>query len=156
MESGRNKKNINVPSWIERFVSACFWENLKKNKCRRYAHFISYRNGFDQRVARQQLCKHDPTRNNRWGCVFHVVRPTPSTGNGPMNPQSDTCHVFSPWSMPSNSRTKGLCNPFLGNDSVNTFPRMGQWYATRWHHQQYRLCFPWRLRSAYKRSEFRS
>jgi hypothetical protein len=29
-----------------------------------------YCNGFDQRVVTQQLCKHGPTRNNRWGCVF--------------------------------------------------------------------------------------
>jgi hypothetical protein len=31
-----------------------------------------YCNGFNQRVARQQLCKHDPTRNNRGGCVFRI------------------------------------------------------------------------------------
>jgi hypothetical protein len=48
-----------------------------------------YRNGFDQRVARQQLCKHGPARNNRWGCVFYVIRVKPSVGNGPMNSQSD-------------------------------------------------------------------
>jgi hypothetical protein len=47
--------------------------------------FIKYSNGFDQRVARQQLCKHGPTRNNRWGCNFYVVRAKPSAGNGPMN-----------------------------------------------------------------------
>jgi hypothetical protein len=29
-----------------------------------------YFNGFDQRVARQQLCKHGSTRNNRWGCFL--------------------------------------------------------------------------------------
>jgi hypothetical protein len=27
-------------------------------------------NRFDLRVARQQLCKHGPTRNNRWGCFL--------------------------------------------------------------------------------------
>jgi hypothetical protein len=37
----------------------------------------SYCNGFDQRVARQQLCKHGPTCNNGWGCVFYVARATP-------------------------------------------------------------------------------
>jgi hypothetical protein len=31
-----------------------------------------YCNGVDQRVARQQLCIHRPTRNNRGGRVFHV------------------------------------------------------------------------------------
>jgi hypothetical protein len=31
-----------------------------------------YFNGFDQRIARQQLCKHGPTRNSRGGCVFRV------------------------------------------------------------------------------------
>jgi hypothetical protein len=31
-----------------------------------------YCNGFDQRVARQQLCKHGPTRNNRGGCASYV------------------------------------------------------------------------------------
>jgi hypothetical protein len=29
-----------------------------------------YCNGFDQRVARQQLSKHGPTRNNEGSCVF--------------------------------------------------------------------------------------
>jgi hypothetical protein len=32
----------------------------------------TYCNGFDQRVARQQLCKHGPTHNNNGGCVFCV------------------------------------------------------------------------------------
>jgi hypothetical protein len=31
-----------------------------------------YCNGFDERVARQQLCKHGPTRNNTGGCFFLV------------------------------------------------------------------------------------
>jgi hypothetical protein len=52
---------------------------------------------------------------------------------------------FPIWSAPSNYRTTGLCNPFVGNGSVNTFPRIGPCYATRWLHQQYRLCFPWGL-----------
>jgi hypothetical protein len=30
----------------------------------------SYCKGFDQHVARQQLCKHGSTRNNRGSCVF--------------------------------------------------------------------------------------
>jgi hypothetical protein len=29
---------------------------------------------FYQRVSRQHVCKHGPTHNNRWGCVFYVVR----------------------------------------------------------------------------------
>jgi hypothetical protein len=29
-----------------------------------------YCNESDQRVIRQQLCKHGPTRNNRGSCVF--------------------------------------------------------------------------------------
>jgi hypothetical protein len=68
--------------------------------CRFVFSYVAYCNGFDQRVARQQLCKHGPTRNSRWGCVFYVVRATPSAGNGPINSQSDTWHVFSlsaPW-----------------------------------------------------------
>jgi hypothetical protein len=32
----------------------------------------TYCNGFDQRVARQQLCKHGPTRNNRGSVVFFL------------------------------------------------------------------------------------
>jgi hypothetical protein len=32
---------------------------------------VIYCNGFDQRVARQQLCKHAPTRNNRGSCISH-------------------------------------------------------------------------------------
>jgi hypothetical protein len=39
-----------------------------------------------------------------------------------------------------NNRTTILCNPFLGNGSVNTFPCVGQCYATRWRHQQWKLC----------------
>jgi hypothetical protein len=31
-----------------------------------------YCNGFDQPVARQHLCKHGQTRNNRGSCVFRV------------------------------------------------------------------------------------
>jgi hypothetical protein len=53
-----------------------------------------YFNGFDQRVARQQLCIYGPASNNRWGFVFYVVRATPNAGNGLMNSQSDTLHVF--------------------------------------------------------------
>jgi hypothetical protein len=63
-----------------------------------------YCNGFDQRFARQQLCKHGPKYNNRWGCVFYVVRATPYAGNGPMSMQSDTWHAFSLWSGPCNNR----------------------------------------------------
>jgi hypothetical protein len=63
-----------------------------------------YCNGFEQRIARQQLCKHNPTRNIRWGSVFYVVRATPSAGNGPINLQSDTWHVVSLWSKPFNNR----------------------------------------------------
>jgi hypothetical protein len=37
--------------------------------CPNIVHYI-YFNGFDQRLARQQLCKHSPTRNNRGSCVF--------------------------------------------------------------------------------------
>jgi hypothetical protein len=31
-----------------------------------------YFNGFDQRVARQQLCKHDTSRNNRENVLYGV------------------------------------------------------------------------------------
>jgi hypothetical protein len=31
---------------------------------------LLYCNGFDQRVARQQLCKHGPTRNKTWCCFL--------------------------------------------------------------------------------------
>jgi hypothetical protein len=33
-----------------------------------------YPDRFDERVARQQLCKHGPTRNNRGSCVFFLPR----------------------------------------------------------------------------------
>jgi hypothetical protein len=59
---------------------------------------------FDQHVARQQICIHGPTRNNRRSCGSYVVRATPSAGNGPMKSQSDTWHVFSVWSAPCNNR----------------------------------------------------
>jgi hypothetical protein len=32
----------------------------------------AYCNGFDQRFARQQHCKHGPTCNSRGGCFFRV------------------------------------------------------------------------------------
>jgi hypothetical protein len=53
---------------------------------------------FDQRVARQQLCIHCPTRNDRLGCVFYVVR------------------AEQRWNS-------GVINPFQSNGKVNTFPR---------------------------------
>jgi hypothetical protein len=43
-------------------------------------------NRFDQRVARQQLCKHGSTPNKRWGCVFYVVRAEQRWNNGVMQP----------------------------------------------------------------------
>jgi hypothetical protein len=60
---------------------------------------------FDLNVARQQPCKHGSTCNNRWGCVFYVVRVTPNAANGRMNSQSDTWHVFSVWAAPCNNRS---------------------------------------------------
>jgi hypothetical protein len=72
------------------------------------SHSISYHkycNRFDQRVDRQQLCKHGLICNNRRGCVFYIVRP-------------------------SSSGTTGLCSPFLSNGSVNTFPCIGQCYES--------------------------
>jgi hypothetical protein len=51
---------------------------------------IVYWKGFDQRVARQQLCKHGPTCNN--------------IGE----------NVFSMWSAPSNNRNWVLCDQLLG------------------------------------------
>jgi hypothetical protein len=54
-----------------------------------------YCNRFEQHVARQQHCKHGPTRNHRWGCDFYVGR-----------------------------AEQRLCNPFLSNGSVNTLQRV--------------------------------
>jgi hypothetical protein len=81
----------------------------------------SYCNRFDQSIAKQRLSKHFPTCNNIWETVFSM------------------------WSAPNNSRKTGLCNPFVGNGSVNTFRRIRPFYATRWRHQQYKPCFPWGL-----------
>jgi hypothetical protein len=58
-----------------------------------FANFVSpylctYCNGFCQRVARQQLCKHGPTRNNKWGYVFYVVRADQQWNNWVMQPAS--------------------------------------------------------------------
>jgi hypothetical protein len=51
-------------------------KNVHKIFVRMYGRNITplyiYCNGFDQRVARQQLCKHGPTRNSRRSCVLHV------------------------------------------------------------------------------------
>jgi hypothetical protein len=77
-------------------------------------------NKFDQFVARQQLCKQRPTRNNRWGCVFYVVRTEQHWNNGVMQPTS---------------------RQRLGKH-ISAY-RTVLW--KRWRHQQYRLCFPWGL-----------
>jgi hypothetical protein len=74
--------------------------NTNYQKCR-----ILYCNGFDQSVARQQICKHDPTCNSR-------------------------CGVFSMSPAPTSDGTTGLCNPFLSNGSVNTFPHIGPCYKS--------------------------
>jgi hypothetical protein len=55
---------------------------------------VQYCNGFDQRVAKQWLCKHGPMGNSRWGCVFYVIRAMPSACNRPMNSQADMTCVF--------------------------------------------------------------
>jgi hypothetical protein len=65
-------------------------------------------------------------------------------------PMKDTVRNFID-ALPGNgaihthNRTTRLCNPFLGNGSVNTSIRVVQCYATRWHLQQYRLRFQWSL-----------
>jgi hypothetical protein len=46
-----------------------------------------YCNGFNQRVARQQLCKHGPT-HNKWGFVSYVVRAEQRWKNGIKKPVS--------------------------------------------------------------------
>jgi hypothetical protein len=46
-----------------------------------------YCNRFHQ-VVRQQLCKHHPTWNNKWGCVFYVVRAKQRWNNGVLQPVS--------------------------------------------------------------------
>jgi hypothetical protein len=51
-------------------------------------HILEYCNGFVQRVARQHLCKHGPTRKNRWGCVFYVVSAEQRWNNEVMQPVS--------------------------------------------------------------------
>jgi hypothetical protein len=38
--------------------------------------------------------------------------------------------VFSMSSAPSNGGTTGLCNPFLSNGPVNTFPSIGSCYES--------------------------
>jgi hypothetical protein len=40
----------------------------------RICKHVIYCNGVDQSVARQQLCKHGTTNNNRGSCVFRVRR----------------------------------------------------------------------------------
>jgi hypothetical protein len=50
-------------------------------------------NGLVNKFPRRQILVKQPfasLRNSRGGCVFCVVRATPSTGNGPMNSHSDT------------------------------------------------------------------
>jgi hypothetical protein len=48
----------------------------------------SFCNRFDRHVARQQLCKHGPTRNNRWDCVSFVVRAEQPWNNEVVQPDS--------------------------------------------------------------------
>jgi hypothetical protein len=61
-------------------VAPTEWEEIKETP--------EYCNRFDQRAARQHLYKHGPTRNNRWGCVFYVVRAEQWWNNGVMQPVS--------------------------------------------------------------------
>jgi hypothetical protein len=82
-------------------------------------------------IARQQVGKQVPAKtglgkqsvarlcNNRGGYVFYVARTTPSAGNGPMNSQSDTWHVFSVSSALRNNRIvfSALSVPLLYNTS---------------------------------------
>jgi hypothetical protein len=101
------KCHFHKASWKTFSQVICFCKvNLRKYYVffRRSIILYSYYNRFDQRVARQQLCKHDPTRNNRWGCVFCVVRTMPSAANGPMNSQCDMWHMFSVWPAPCSNR----------------------------------------------------
>jgi hypothetical protein len=45
---------------------------------------LKYCNGFDQRVARQQLCKHEYRQQQKENWVFCAVRPYKQKRNGVM------------------------------------------------------------------------
>jgi hypothetical protein len=57
------------------------------------------------------------------------------------------------WSAASNNRTTGLCNPFLSNGTVTTFPRTGRAVTSSTIQTVFSVAS---VQSAYKRSEFRS
>jgi hypothetical protein len=87
-------------SWFFRLVSRSRMVPIPLLSSWRGALFVKHRNkftvtlvisviccnGFYQRVAREQLCKHGPMRNSRWGCVFYVVRTEQLWNNGVMQP----------------------------------------------------------------------
>jgi hypothetical protein len=99
------------------FLYFCVGEYVTHVRSVMDIYWIKYYNLFDQRVARQHLCKHGPTCNNRWGCVFCVFRATPNAANGPINSQSDTWHMFSVWSLACNNRGAvfSVCGPSREN-----------------------------------------
>jgi hypothetical protein len=76
--------NMNIQFCCNLWCSSSVIFRNTPPQCRTIS-FCQYCNGFEQGVARQRLRKHSPTLNNRWGCVFYVVRATPGAGNGPMN-----------------------------------------------------------------------
>jgi hypothetical protein len=80
---------------------------------------------------RQILCKQSDVRlrNNRGGCIFYVVRATPSSGNGPVNSQSDTWHVFSALSM---SRLYNNTCPLLVQESFFFSSEVPGWLNKKW------------------------
>jgi hypothetical protein len=71
----KRRKWIWVAYIIRQGKSSAEGSKVNRNpQGRRSIGATGYCNGFNQRVAWQQLCKHGPTRNNRLGCVSYVVR----------------------------------------------------------------------------------
>jgi hypothetical protein len=77
------------------------------------------------------LANHNSTNvpNSRIVTDLTYALPGNSTVNTVQHAIIDAA-VFSMSSVPSSRGTTGLCNPFLSNGSVNTFPRIGPCYES--------------------------
>jgi hypothetical protein len=104
-------------------------------------------------------------RKNRWGCVLYVVRGTPSAGNGPMNSQSDTWHVFYVGCVPKNykrfqnsvfdfdfgSNTSTVTLQVVGGEEKGSLKSETVIYAHESHGTRTRERLRWREPAAYTR-----
>jgi hypothetical protein len=157
---------IDTQQTLSRRIS--FWFLLVK--CRQYLHEAQYEilillhvhpllgNGLVIKFPRRQILDKQSVarlRNNKWGCVFYIVRATPSAGNGPINSQSYTWHVVFVGSVPKNykrfhNNRKGSPQKFLVDFRGS---RLIEQEMARWLHSDWRASFPVEIRCQETKSE---